>query len=283
MKKLNLGLPKGTLENPVLALLEKTGMKIIINGRNFVADIYGNEIFSKAIFMRPNDLPLALKAGIVDAIITGNDMLVESGLEKELKVLKQFDFAKKSMSSASVIIFARKDDEGEVVDSEETVFTSEYVEITKRLFPKSKVIFSTGSTEVKVADPRFGFRYGVGVTETGESLRYNGLKIVKTILVSPVVLVVREEIEELNVFGEMLAGALKAEKYQLVKFNIYSGRVEEILKILPSFRSPTVNHLADGAVAIETVIAKEELIDATIAIKKNGGKDILIQDINVTV
>lgn len=283
MDKLTIGLSTGSLQTSTVALVEKLGIKFIINGRNFVADVVGNELFSKAIFMRPNDLPLALKAGIVDAIITGYDMLAESNLEDSLIIIKRLNFAKGSRVPARVIIFCGQADSDDVLDSEEINVTSEYPNLARRIFSRANVVFSSGSTEIKVADARFGFDYGIGVTETGRSLKDNGLKTIKTILVSPAVFVVREKTEEFEIFGDMLEGVLLAENYQLVKFNIAAESVGNVVKVIPSSQSPTISDLANGAVAIETVIAKDELIDATIAIKKIGGKNILIQDINVAV
>jgi len=283
MEKLTIGLSTGSLKISTLALIEKLGIKFIVNGRNFVADVVGNGLFSKAIFMRPNDLPLALKAGIVDAIITGYDMLAESNLEYSLIIIKRLNFSKESRVPARVIIFCRQEDSDEIFDSEEINVTSEYPNLARRIFRKAGVVFSSGSTEIKVVKEKFGFRYGIGVTETGRSLKDNGLKIIKTILVSPVVFAVRKKTEEFEIFGDMIEGVLLAENYQLVKFNIASEGVGNVVKVIPSFQSPTISDLANGAVAIETVIAKDELLDATIAIKKTGGRNILIQDINVAV
>ena len=46
--------------------------------------------------------------------------------------------------------------------------------------------------------------------------------------------------------------------------------------------APTINSLSDGAVAIETIIPKNVMSDTIIAIKQGGG-NILIQDITVTI
>ena len=121
------------------------------------------------------------------------------------------------------------------------------------------------------------------MVESGKSLRDNNLKIVKVILVTPVIFAVRKESQEFEIFGQMLKGALEAEMYQLVKFNADSKDKDRLIEILPAMESPTINNLADGAVAIETVIAKEAITDLIIAIRKNGGRNILVQDINISV
>ena len=161
--------------------------------------------------------------------------------------------------------------------------SSEYIFLAKTVFKKAKIIFSTGSTEIKVAVKKFDFRYGICVTETGKSLEDNYLKIVKTILISPVVFAAREESEEIKILGEMLPGALLAELYQLVKFNADLSDKAKLVAALPALESPTVSGLADGAIAIETVVPKNIMADTIIAIKTNGRRKIVIQDINISV
>lgn len=94
-KNLVLGIPSGSLYEATLALLKKIGIEVVVNGRGFTCEIRGSEIFSKAILMRPNDLPLAAKMGVVDAIIIGSDLYIESGLEKDLCKLVELQFSKK--------------------------------------------------------------------------------------------------------------------------------------------------------------------------------------------
>lgn len=280
---MTLGIPSGSLFEATVVLLKKMEMDIVVNGRNFNAEITGNKIFSKAMIIRPNDLPLALKKGIVDAVITGYDMLAESGLEKEWCVIQELNYSKKSKQPARVVLFCRKDDPDEIIDSEEIFVSSEYPGIAKKIFKKARIIFSTGSTEIKVSDARFGFLYGIGIVETGKSLEDNGLKILKTLLISPVVLLAREKSEEMEIFGQMLKGALDAETFKLLKFNADKEDIKQLVKILPASQSPTVSNLADGAVAIETVVPKNIMADTIAAVKKAGGRNILAQAMDIFV
>jgi ATP phosphoribosyltransferase len=282
-REMILGIPSGSLLEPTLALLKKLGVEVIINGRNFIAKIRGSGIFSASIIMRPNDLPLAVKTGVVDAAITGFDMCLESGLEKEICAIAKLNFSKKSRVPTRVVVFCRQNDSDEVVDSEEVFVSSEYMHLASRIFKKANIVFSSGSTEIKIAIKEFGFRYGIGVVESGKSLEDNGLKIIKTIVVSPVVLIAQEETEEIRTLGQMLEGALTAELHQLVKFNAGLSERDALIKILPSMEAPTISNLADGAVMIETVVPRNILTDTVIAIKKFGGRDILIQDMNIAL
>jgi ATP phosphoribosyltransferase len=281
--KMVLGIPSGSLLESTLVLLKKLGIEVIINGRNFISEIRGSGIFFRAIIMRPNDLPLAVKMGVVDAAITGFDMCLESGLEKELCIIAKLNFSKKSRVPTRVVVFCRQDNSDEIIDSEEFFVSSEYMYLASTVFEKAKIVFSSGSTEIKVAIEEFGFRYGIGVVESGKSLEDNGLKVIKTIIISPVVVITRKETEETKILGQMLEGALAAEFYQLVKFNADLSDKDALIKVLPSMEAPTISSLADMAIAIETVVPRNITTDTIIAIKKLGGRNILIQDINVSV
>ncbi|MEI6588286.1 MAG: hypothetical protein WCO05_05060 [Candidatus Moraniibacteriota bacterium] len=57
---------------------------------------------------------------------------------------------------------------------------------------------------------------------------------------------------------------------------------DKLIRNLPAMEAPTINSLSDGAVAIETIIPKNVMSDTIIAIKQGGG-NILIQDITVTI
>lgn len=155
--------------------------------------------------------------------------------------------------------------------------------LAKTVFKKAEIIFSFGGTEAKITEEKFGFRYGIGVVETGKSLRDNALKILKVIMISPVLLIAREETEELALFGQLLRGALDAELFQLVKFNADPKDKDDLIRNLPAMEAPTISNLSDGAVAIETIVPKNIMSDTIIAIRKGGGKNIIIQDITVTI
>jgi ATP phosphoribosyltransferase len=47
--------------------------------------------------------------------------------------------------------------------------------------------------------------------------------------------------------------------------------------------APTINNLSDGAIAIETVIPKGIMTNAIIAIKMAGGRNIIVQDMIISM
>ena len=157
--------------------------------------------------------------------------------------------------------------------------STEYPHLTRRRYPSLELFFSHGSTEVKVATGLFD--YGVCVTETGSSIRDHGLTVVDTLLVSPLMLVAREEIPELRFFADLVNGCLRAETMSLLKMNASPEAKEALIGALPALESPTVNRLADGSYAIETVVGKADLVDLVVKLRSLGASGILVQDLNV--
>lgn len=275
MCSLKIGIPNGSLNEKTLALFRKLGIEIIIKGRNFEADVLGTEMFEKALVMRPQSIPAAIENGIIDCGICGWDCVVESGTENKLVKVTTLNYSKKSNRPACVVVFGKKD----IEDEERIAVYSEYPNITRKFFSKARIEFSHGTTEAQVVAGMYDF--GVCVTETGISLSDNNLRILKTLLISPTVLVARKMLPDIEILGRLLVGALKSEKYQLVKMNVSAEKKNSILKMLPALRSPTVNNLADGSYAIETVVEKDNLMNLLVSLQLAGAVDILVSDINI--
>ncbi|MDD5032099.1 MAG: ATP phosphoribosyltransferase [Patescibacteria group bacterium] len=275
-KKLVLGLPNGSLFEPTVGLLERVGITVKASGRNFVADIKGADIFKKALIMRPQDVPEAIADGVIDAGICGWDCVAEAELAEKVVKIAELPYGRNSRRPVWVVIFGKGK---ELFDEEWTLVAAEYPNLAKRFFKKAKIRFSHGTTEAKVAYDRYN--YGVGVVESGRSLADNGLNILNILLVSPTVLVAREQSPEVEYFGRLLKGGFEAENYRLIKMDVNRRDKEKILAILPAIQSPTVNRLANGNYAIETVAKKDEAVDLIFQLQKLGAKGILAQEINI--
>ena len=204
------------------------------------------------------------------------DWLAERGFLNKLSVIQKLNYGKNLKSAVKVVVFGKTE---KIVDKESIMVSAEYVNLARTIFKKAKIDFSDGSTE---ADVLAGiYDYGVGVCESGQSLKENGLKILQVIMESPVVLIAKRATTELKMFGEILSGALEAEKRCLIKFDCSAEIKDEILSFLPAVDAPTVNLLSNNNYAIETIVAKDQMFDMLIKIKKAGAKGIITQDFNI--
>ena len=62
----------------------------------------------------------------------------------------------------------------------------------------------------------------------------------------------------------------------LVKMNVPTEHLDEVIGLIPSMKSPTVNELFRGAgFAVETVVAKSEINVLIPALRDVGATDIL--------
>ena len=108
-------------------------------------------------------------------------------------------------------------------------------------------------------------------------------RILKTIMVSPTVLIARDNSAEMAQFGALLRGGLAAEKYQLLKMNVTSKAKQAVLAELPSLRSPTVSSLADNSFAIEVIVKKEELAELIVKLLQLGATGIIAQEVEIVL
>jgi ATP phosphoribosyltransferase len=233
-------------------------------------------LISGAYIMRPQKIPTAVKRGAIDAGICGWDCVVESMLQDELVRVTDLNYSKKTNAPVRIVVFGKGK---RIRDAENISVSSEYMNIARKRFKKARVDFSFGSTEVDVIADLYD--YGVCVTETGNSLKENGLNILDTLLVSPTVLVAKNLTPEIEFLGKLLQGSLMGEKYQLIKMDVAGNIKKRVIKMLPSIQSPTVNITADGAFAIETVVPRNAVSDLIMKLQRVGARGIIVQDINI--
>ena len=83
----------------------------------------------------------------------------------------------------------------------------------------------------------------------------------------------RHAMEQLH---RLLQGTLEARGKVLVKMNVPTEHLDEVIGLIPSMKSPTVNELFRGAgFAVETVVAKSEINVLIPALRDVGATDIL--------
>ena len=281
-----LGLCNGSMQQPICGLLSQIGLDVRPKGRSGQISIDGLDLFNQAVFMRPQDIPLALLEKQIDCGICGLDCVVETELAQQvspntkIQRLQELPISRDTRDPAKVILFGRTDSPPLLQNASITI-SSEYPEITRSRYPNARISFSHGSTEIKVAMGLFD--YGMGVTITGSSLRDNNLMIKEEFMVSPIVIVARDSIPEFVALGDLMAGALQAENHQLIKLNIDDRQKTAVLDALPARRAPTISYLSDSASAVETIVPKSHTANLLIRLRTLGATDIVVQDFNALV
>ena len=177
--KLKLGIPKGSLQDLTVKLFKKAGFNINISVRNYFPSIDDSEI--EAVLFRAQEMSRYVESGIIDCGITGRDWILENN-SKVIKVA-ELVYAKQSLKPVKWVLATPEGSSVKSVkDLKNKKIATELVNVTKAYLRKkgvkADVEFSWGATEAKT---RMGIDAIVEVTETGASLRANGLRVIDTV------------------------------------------------------------------------------------------------------
>ncbi len=166
---------KGRLMEPSLEYLRSCGLKIPENGRNLVVSCEEDKV--EILFVRNSDIPEYVKYGVADFGIVGRNVVMER--EDDLEVVRELDFGK-----CSLVVGVPEDSNIESIDDldHERVATS-YPKILKKFLRgrgvSASIIEIKGSVEIC---PSLGLSDAIfDITQTGRTLKENGLKVIETV------------------------------------------------------------------------------------------------------
>lgn len=281
---LKLVIPKGSLEQATFQLLEDADLKVVrASEREYRGAIADPRIDSVAI-LRPQEIPTYVEDGFFDIGITGEDWIAETSAA--VVKVAPLEYSKQTDRPVRVVLAVPEDSgisEPAQIKPNSRIST-ELPNLTRSYFEELgipvHIFLSYGATEAKVPEIVDAI---VDLTETGSTLRRNGMVIVDTLLESRTHLIANRDsfadeakrvaIDELTI---LLRGTVDARGRVLVKLNVDSGHLDGVLDLLPAMRSPTVSHLADtGFFAVETVVPKNSINVLIPRLKALGAEDIV--------
>ena len=245
-KLLKFGIPKGSLEAQTLELMRKSGWRISVGDRSYIPRVDDRSLSCR--LLRPQEMPRYLADGTLDAGITGSDWIVENGAD--LVEVESFIYSKNSLQPTRwVLCVPERSPVRRLEDLEGKRIATEMVVFTRRVFAERRVNvdveFSWGVTEAKAADGLVDAV--VEVTETGSSLRANGLRIVEELLTSTPVLAANHQAwgdqwkqAKIRQIAVLVKGALDAENRVGIKMNVPRDKLDRVIALLPSITAPTV-------------------------------------------
>ncbi|MGQ4493836.1 ATP phosphoribosyltransferase [Dermabacteraceae bacterium P13115] len=232
---------KGALSEPATALLKDAGYRQRASHRELVLvdEANGVEFF----FLRPRDIAVYVGSGTVDAGITGQDMLLDSGTAaNELLAL---GFARSTFRFAGPN--GQFSDVSEVADKRIATSYGRLVEdfLGKRGM-SARVVHLDGAVESAI-------RLGVAdliadVVETGSTLRAAGLAPFgeplmhseAVLFASPDAKLDGEAQHTLEILISRLKSVLVARRYVLLDYDVSAADLERAVALTPGFESPTV-------------------------------------------
>jgi len=290
MKKLKLGIPKGSLQESTIYLFKKAGYKIDVKERSYYPTIDDDEI--EPILIRAQEMGRYVERGVLDAGLTGKDWIFET--ESDVEVVADLIYSKRGFQTVKWVLAVPENSNIKTVkDLNGATIATEVVNITRNYLKKhnveAKVEFSWGATEVK---PPYLADAIVEVTETGASLKANNLKIIDTVFVSNTQFIANKKIykedewkrKKIDKLALLLNSVLVAEDKVGIMLNVQKKDLDKILSILPAIESPTVSQLSKNDwFAINTIVSEKEVRDLIPKLKENGATGIVEYPLNKIV
>ena len=283
---LKLGIPKGSLEEATVKLFAKAGYSIKIKSRSYFPSIDDNEI--ECMLIRAQEIARYVENGVLDAGLTGKDWVQEN--RADVVEIADLIYSKTSSQPVRWVlavpnespIQSVKDLQGKRIATEAVNMTVDYL---KKHGVTADVEFSWGATEVK--PPKLVDAI-VEITETGSSLRANNLRIIETLMESNTKFVMNKEAygnpwkkKKVERLVLMLQSAMAANGQVGLMMNVPKNKLDEVMKILPEGKKPTIAELTDSNWMDLTVILEEKLVrEIAPDLKALGVEDIVEYPIN---
>jgi ATP phosphoribosyltransferase len=286
---LKLGLPKGSLQEATFRLFNRAGFYLSVGTRSYFPVIDDEEI--EPVLIRAQEIAKYVEQGVFDLGLTGLDWILET--EADVHEVCELAYSKQTLRPVRWVVAVPKDSEIQTVqDLQGKRIATEIVNLTRKYLARhgveAHVEFSWGATEVKAPTLVDAI---VEATETGASLRANGLRIVDVVLESTTRLIAnkqswqdpwkRQKIENLAL---LLQGAMAAEGRVGLKMNVPRRLMEDVAKVVPSMKNPTVSPLSDPEwVAMEVVVQEVEVRRLIPLLKQMGAQDIIEYPLNKVI
>ena len=243
------------------------------------------------MLIRAQEMARYVEDGVLDAGLTGQDWISESGANVES--VADLVYAKQSFGRVRwVLAVPESSPVQSVKDLEGKVIATELVQTTLRYLQannvNAKVEFSWGATEVK---PPILADAIVEVTETGSSLRANNLRIVETVIESNTKFIAntkswtdpvkREQMLDIKM---LLEGAINAMGKVGLMLNVETKNLQAILGVLPALKTPTISNLADkNWLALNTILDESTVRTIIPRLKAAGAHGIVEYPLNKIV
>ncbi len=286
-KILRIGLPKGSLEQATLSLFEKAGWQIKMGSRELFPATDDSEL--EVVMLRAQEMAKSVEHGVLDAGLTGRDWVIEQGAQ--VKEICELTYSKTGFRKVRWVVAVPMDSRINTPrDLNGKRIATEVVNIAKKYLARKKVKaeveFSWGATEAKaplLADAI------IEVTETGSSLRANGLRILDTVLESETVLIANRQVyqsnpwkrDKIDILAMMLKGALAAAARVGVKMNVPQKALKQVIALLPALHTPTLSQLSDtGWYSLEVIVEEKTVRELIPKLKKAGAGGIIEYPLN---
>lgn len=257
------------LLNQVGIRFQKSSKRLYSSADNFPVDLY---------FLRDDDIPRYVGDGVADIGIVGENIVVEQpGL---VEITHRLGFGRCRLS---VAVRRSETYEGPSSLNGKHIATT-YPNTLQRFLDAHDVQASvhriSGSVEIA---PGIGLADAIcDLVSTGSTLLSNGLREVEVLLHSEAVLVSTPDLDpELAALRDSLVfriGAVQeASNHKYILLNVPDDRIEEVSRMLPGMKSPTVVPLQKvGWSSLHSVVQEDDFWEVIDRLRDAGAEGILV-------
>jgi len=289
-KPLKLGIPKGSLQKATIALFQRAGWDININGRSYFPEINDDTI--ECAICRAQEMSNYVENGTLDAGLTGKDWIAEN--KSDIHMVSDLIYSKVSSRPARWVLAVPYDSKiKKIEDCEGKKIATEMTNFTRRYFKERKinvsVEFSWGATEAKVVS---GLADAVvEVTETEATIKAHGLRVIHELMQTNTQLIANHEAwkndakrQKIEQIALLLKGALHGAKMVGIKMNVPEEKMDDVIGMLPSLNAPTVASLYNTKwFSVEIVVSSEAVRDLIPELLKHGAEGIIEYPLNKVI
>lgn len=270
---------KGRLFEDTMNLLKETGIKIGSSKRTLL--VQSSNFPLEVLFLRDDDIPQTVADGVADVGIVGENEFVERN--ENADIVKRLGFSKCRISLA---IPKAVDYPGVEWFNGKKIATS-YPNILRSFLAdnsvKTDIHVIQGSVEIA---PGIGLADGIfDIVSSGSTLVSNNLKEVEVVMKSEALLIGNKNLsaEKKAILDDLLfrvESVLIADDKKYVRMNAPKANLDEIVKVLPGLKSPTIIPLADPDwCSVHAVLDEKHFWEIVGQLKALGAEGILVTPI----
>ena len=281
MEKLRILLAKGRIYESVYELLSDVGISLKLADRTYFPTTNQDDLAFQVV--KPQIASALLASNKADVGFSGKDWVYENGVQDGVEEIMDLGFDPVRIVAA----IPNTVDFDKLLKGKVTIAT-EYQTLSKKWVEEKKIdgtIFRTwGTSEGFVQDNEDSLaQILIDNTSTGSSLRANNLKIVDTLMTSSTRMYASKEalkdpekkqkIMELKMLFESV---LNARGRVMLEMNVSKDKFDNLIKALPSMKSPTVSPLfGDDGYAVKIAVKKSEVPTLLPKLQSLGATDVL--------
>jgi len=267
----------GRLSEKTVKLLQECGIAFQ-NGGSSKLKATAINFPMEILYLRDDDIPECVADGIADIGIVGENICLEKA--RPVTIVEKLGFARCRLS----IAVPKNTKYSGPADLNGLSIATSYPNILMKYLKEKQITAKineiSGSVEIA---PGIGLGDAIfDIVSTGSTLLSNGLREVETVLKSEAVLVSGHELpnDKKTILTKLLfrmRAVNEARNRKYILLNTPNDRIEQICKLLPGMKSPTIMPLSTaGWSSLHSVIEEEVFWEKIEALKAAGAQGILV-------